>query len=184
MSKQTALPLASSGFSIIEIITTLSIASVLLAIGIPSFQILTQSGRMTTAINTISTHLYLARSEAVKQGFNVVLCPSSDGLNCKDTMIWDEEIIMFADINKNGIKEAEENLLRHINITSKSIRISTTTGRRKAIYDPKGFSMGKNVTFTFCDTNNKIDPKAVIVSNTGRARLSEHESDGSPLNCS
>ncbi len=184
MSKPITLPLNSGGFTLLELVTALSIASILLAIGIPSLQTLTQSNRMSAAINTISTHLNLARIEAVKRGIDVVLCPSADGMDCKNTIIWNEHIIMFSDNNKNRHLEPGEELLRHINLDSRSIRISTTTGRRKAIYDANGFSMGNNVTFTFCDTNNRVDPKAVIVSNSGRARLSEVKADGTPLNCS
>jgi type IV fimbrial biogenesis protein FimT len=183
MSKPTALPLSYSGFTLIELITSLSIASILLAIGIPSFQILTQSNRMTGAINTITSHLNLARSEAVKRGIDVVLCPSDDGLDCKSTMIWDKEIIMFTDINKNRHLDPEEELIRHINLNPESIRITTTIGRKKAVYDFRGFSMGYNVSFTFCDTFDKTDPKAVIVSNSGRARISDTKADGTELDC-
>ena len=184
MSKLTILPLVNSGFSFIELITTLSVATVLLAIGVPSFQTLTQSNRMTTAVNNVVVHLNLARSEAVKRGIDIVLCPSEDGQDCKDTMLWDEEIIMFTDKNGNRHVDQEEELIRYINLNPESIRITTTVKRRKAVYDPRGFSMGYNVTFTFCDIRNKIDPKSVIISNSGRARISDTKSDGTPLDCS
>jgi type IV fimbrial biogenesis protein FimT len=182
MSKP-GLPICSGGFSLLELIITLSIATILLAIGIPSFQTFTQKNRMSAAMNTIFTHLNLARSEAIIRGIDIVLCPSVDGVDCHNTMIWDEKIIMFTDINKNRLFDLGESLIRQVDISSKSIEISTTIRRRKAVYDAKGLSMGNNLTFTFCDNNNKVNPKAVIVSNTGRARLSNVKSDGSPLNC-
>jgi type IV fimbrial biogenesis protein FimT len=184
MSKPTTLPRDSSGFSLIEIITALSVASILLAIGVPSFQTLTQSSRMTGAINTIVSHLNLARSEAVKRGMDIVLCPSDDGIDCTSTMVWDKDIIMFADNNRNRQLDPGETLIRHINLNSDSIEITTTTGRRRAVYDFRGFSMGYNVSFTFCDTVNKVAPKAVIVSNSGRTRISDTKADGKPLDCS
>lgn len=171
------------GFSLLELITTLSIASILLALGIPSFQTLIQSNRMTATVNTISSHLNMARSEAIKRGVRVVLCPSADGTNCKNTIIWDEDIIMFTDNNKSGALDDGEELLRHINISSDPILIHTTTRRRKAAYDASGFSMGMNVTITFCDSTEKIDPKAIIVSNTGRPRISDTQYGGDPLDC-
>lgn len=183
MSKLTHLPLTISGFSLIELITSLSIASILLTIGIPSFQTLTQSSQMTGAVNTIVSHLNLARSEAVKRGIDVVLCPSDDGVDCTSTMVWDKDIILFTDKNGNRHVDPEEELIRHINLNPESIRITTTTGRRRAVYDLRGFSMGNNVSFTFCDTRNRVDPKAVIVSNTGRARISYTNSNGGSLDC-
>ncbi len=183
MNTQTRYPYSIRGFTLIETITTLAIACILLALGVPSLKSNIQQNRMSTARNSITTQLNLARNEAVTRNVNVVVCPSSDGLGCKNTMIWDEGIIMFTDNNKSGKLDAEEELLRYINISHGSIRISTTTGRRKAIFDANGYSMGNNVTFTFCDTDNQIDPKAVIVSNSGRARLSDNKYDGSLLEC-
>ncbi len=184
MKKPFTRPRHVCGFSLIELITTLSVAIVLLAIGVPSLQTLTHSNQMTAAINTITTHLHLARSEAVTRGIRVVLCPSSDGMDCANTMIWNQDIILFTDNNKSGHLDTEEELLRHIDTNYGPILIKTTTGRRKAAYDANGFSMGMNVTFTFCDTDKVIDPKAVIVSNSGRPRISDTEYDGSSLDCS
>jgi type IV fimbrial biogenesis protein FimT len=184
MNTPSCYPRKICGFTLIETIITLSIACILLAIGVPSFKTVIQNNRMSAARNSITTQLNLARSEAVKRNTRVVLCPTTDGLDCKNTMVWNEGIIMFTDNNKSGHLEPGEELLRYINISSGSIRISTTTKRRKAAYDANGFSKGKNVTFTFCDTNNQINPKAVIVSNSGRARLSDTKSGGDPLDCS
>jgi len=183
MNKPTIWPHFVCGFSLIELITTLSIASILLALGIPSFQTLIQNNRMTATVNTISSHLSMARSEAIKRGVRVVLCPSVDGIDCENTILWDKEIIMFTDVDKNGHLDGGEKLIRHINISSDPILIHSTVKRRKAAYDANGFSMGMNVTITFCDTTEKIDPKAIIVNNTGRPRLSYKKSDGNPLEC-
>lgn len=184
MNTPSYCPRHKRGFTLIETITTLSVACILLVIGIPSFKSVIQNSRMAAARNSITTHLNLARSEAVKRGIDVVLCPSINGLVCKNTMRWDDGFIMFTDNNRSGRFEPGEQILRYINISSGSIHISTTTKRRKAVYNPLGFSTGKNVTFTFCDTNNLAEPRAVIVSNSGRARLSSTKSDGSQLDCS
>ncbi len=183
MKKPAIWPLFLCGFTLLELISSLSIACILLAVGIPSIQTLNQNSRMTSAVNTITAHLNLARSEAIKRGVRVVLCPSEESMDCNNTMIWDNKIIMFTDINKSGHLDPGEELLKQIMLKPGFITISTTTGRRKAAYDANGFSMGMNVTFTFCDTNNQIDPKAVIVSNTGRPRLSHTMSNGDPLSC-
>jgi type IV fimbrial biogenesis protein FimT len=182
MSKPFSL-LPVGGFTFIELVTTISIASILLAVGIPSFQILSQSNRMTATVNEIISHLNLARIKAVLRGVDVIMCPSADGRECKNTMIWDQHIILFTDTNNSGQFEPGEELLKRLDVNSSSIRISTTIKRRKAAYDFRGFSMGNNVTFTFCDTKNKVAPKAVIVSNSGRSRLYDTKYDESPLVC-
>jgi type IV fimbrial biogenesis protein FimT len=183
MNTQPRCTHSLSGFTLIETITTLAIACMLLAVAVPSFKLIIQNNRMSTARSSISAYLNLARNEAVTRNTSVVVCPSSDGLGCKDTTIWDEGIIIFTDNNKSGQMDTGEELIRYINMSSGSILIHTTINRKKAKYDAQGFSMGNNVTFTFCDSNNQIDPKAVIVSNSGRERLSDTKYDGSPLDC-
>ncbi len=184
MNNLSITPHRHAGFTLMEAIITVSITCILLAAGIPSFKATIQNSRMAASRNSITTHLNLARSEAVKRHIGIVLCPSQDGLSCRSSMIWDEGFILFVD--KNGSRQLElgEQILRYIHKTHNSIRISTTTGRRKVVYNTLGFASGYNLTFTFCDTNDQIAPRAVIVSNSGRTRLSSTKSDGSQLNCS
>lgn len=184
MSQPITWPLNLCGFTLIETITALFVACILLSIGIPSFQTLAQSTRMTAAINNISTHLNLARNEAVTRGIDVVLCPSTDGQGCTDTTHWDDGLIMYLDNNKNRKLDLEEQVLRYINaMHADSIQIRSTPGRKKTVYNPEGYVSGYNLTITFCDIYKKVDPKAVIVSNSGRARISSTDSEGNALDC-
>lgn len=184
MNKPVIRPQYVYGHTLIELITTISIAIILLALGIPSWQNLSSSNQMSTAINTITTHLSLARNEAVTRGIDVVICPSTDGDGCSNTIRWDNGFIMYVDKNKNRSLDPDEEILRHINMSSDSIRISSTVGRKKTVYNRFGYVSGYNLTLTFCDSNNRVDPKAVIVSNSGRARLSSLNSKGIALDCS
>jgi len=184
MNNLSISPRSRTGFTLLEAIITIAVVCILLAAGVPSFTTIIQNNRMAASRNSITTHLNLARSEAVKRKKGIILCPSEDGLSCRNSMIWDEGLIMFVDENSSRTFNLGEQILRHIDNSQDAIRLSTTTGRRKVVYDPYGFTAGYNLTFTFCDKNNHIAPKAVIVSNSGRARLSSTKSDGSQLNCS
>ncbi len=183
MSKPAFLPLAVSGFTLLETITTLSVACILLAVGIPSFQTTIQNNRMSAAVYSFMTHLYLARSEAINRGISIVLCPSLDGESCADTTDWDDGFIMYVDNNKDRNLDPGEQILKHINMDYDSIRISSTTGRKKTLYHPSGYAFGYNLTFTFCGINNQVAPRAIIVSNIGRAHVSHTKWDGTPLDC-
>jgi type IV fimbrial biogenesis protein FimT len=70
---------ASSGFTVVELCVTLAVASVVLAVGIPSLKSFSATNRMATEVNQLLTHLRLARSEAVKRTERIALCPSDDG---------------------------------------------------------------------------------------------------------
>lgn len=170
------------GLTLLELMSTMSIAVVLTTTAIPAFTGLVQRNHLTTEINTFISHLHLARSEAVKRGHRVVMCRSPDGVNCGLTEGWHKGWITFADTNANRERDAGESLLRLE--SGKDNGITITSGRRrKVVYQATGFSPGTNGTYTFCDPDHPEWAKAVILSNSGRTRLSETAPDGSPLNC-
>jgi len=174
-----------SGFSLVELVTTLAVSSILITVGIPSMQQLMASQRMTASVNTVVSHLHLARSEAIKYGFHAVLCPSPDGDACIKSMQWQQGFILFVDENVNRKRDPGEKLLRWFQPGSRGqqIRISTTTGRRWIRYQSTGLALGSNVTITFCDSGGFVAPKAVIISNTGRPRISTEKPNGDSLVC-
>ncbi len=173
------------GFSLVELITTLAVSSIVIAMGLPSMQQLMASQRMAASVNVLVSHLHLARSEAIKHGFHAVLCPSPDGEACIKSMQWQQGFILFVDKNVNRKRDPGEKLLRQFQPGSRGqqIRITTTTGRRWIRYQSTGLALGSNVTVTFCDSGGFVEPKAVIISNTGRPRISAEKPNGSPLVC-
>jgi type IV fimbrial biogenesis protein FimT len=173
-----------NGFSLIELLTTLAAGVIVLGIGIPSLNSLLAGNHQSSEINTFVRNLHLARSYAVKTGENHVLCPSNDSASCLVTTSWDQGFIMFQDDNRNGTRERDETLLQ-VNDPSGdfAINMSSTQGRKKIIYRSTGRSAGSNLTLTFCDPESGIAPKAVILSNTGRARVSKTRWDGTALTC-
>lgn len=83
-SMRDSLPLRQrhAGFTLIELMVTLSVLALLLGIGVPSFQATIQGNRITTTANDLVAALQFARSEAVRRGVNVTLCASNDQTTC------------------------------------------------------------------------------------------------------
>ena len=67
-----------AGFTIIELMITVAMASILLAIAVPSFNQMVVSGRLTAQSNEMVAAISLARSEAIKRNANVTLCRAAD----------------------------------------------------------------------------------------------------------
>lgn len=63
----------SAGFSLIELMVTISVLAVIVGIGLPSFTDLITSQRVRAATSAIHDSLTLARSEAIKRNANVSL---------------------------------------------------------------------------------------------------------------
>lgn len=74
----------SRGFTLIELMITLTVAVILIAIAIPSFNYLTVSSKLTTVSNGLVTALNTARMEAIKRNNLVTVC--SDTGNGTDTL--------------------------------------------------------------------------------------------------
>lgn len=174
--------LRQRGFTLLELLSGMSIAAVLTTTAVPSFNGLVQRNRITTEINTFVSHLHYARSEAIKRGTRVVICRSADDLSCARTEGWHKGWITFADTNANRELDASESLLRVEAGEDNGILI-TSGQRRRIVYQATGFSPGTNGTYIFCDPEHPGWAKAVILSNSGRPRLSETAPDGSALNC-
>jgi type IV fimbrial biogenesis protein FimT len=68
-----------TGFTIIELMTTLVILGILIAVAIPSFNDLVVGTRIKGAASDIYASLTLARSEAIKRNTNVTVGPVTSG---------------------------------------------------------------------------------------------------------
>lgn len=75
-----------SGFTLIELMITVAVLVIVLTVAIPSFNSTIQNSRSTALANDLSGALNLARSEAVKRGAEVRVCPrNAAGTACSGT---------------------------------------------------------------------------------------------------
>ncbi len=68
----------SRGFNLLELMVVLTIAGILLGIGIPSFAEFIRNSRMTSAANDVLSGMYAARTEAIKRRVPVTFCLSAN----------------------------------------------------------------------------------------------------------
>ena len=100
------------GFTLIELIITMVVAGVLLAVAIPSFTAMIKNNRLATSANAFVTAANIARSEAIKRGVRVTVCKSADGASCTTSDDWDQGWIVFADLDNNATVDAGDTLTR------------------------------------------------------------------------
>src|SRR3569833_2550698 len=70
------------GMTMGELLTVVSIVAMLLSIGVPAFRYVTTSNRVSAEVNGLLSDMQFARSEAVKQGQMVTVCPSANQTQC------------------------------------------------------------------------------------------------------
>lgn len=66
---------ARRGFTLIEMLVTMTIIALMLGIGVPSFQSFVAGQKVKTASHDLMTALVLARSEAIKRNADVTVAP-------------------------------------------------------------------------------------------------------------
>lgn len=81
-----ASDVAARGFTLIELIVTVSVASILLAIAVPGFQYIITSSRLSSTANAFVNALGQARLEAIKRNAFVQFCSDDAGENTADAM--------------------------------------------------------------------------------------------------
>jgi len=91
-----------TAFSLIELMVALAIVAILAAIAAPSFTTMISNNRLLSQAQDMTGGLKLARSEAIKRGTAVSLCPSNNaGDDCEDSPSLKKGWIVFIDNDAN-----------------------------------------------------------------------------------
>lgn len=70
------------GFSLVELMITIVVAAILLAVALPSFRDVIHRNQVSSASNALLASLAYARTEAINRGQLVSMCPGSQGAGC------------------------------------------------------------------------------------------------------
>jgi type IV fimbrial biogenesis protein FimT len=170
------------GFSLLEFLFVVLIITVALTAGIPSLKWLTLDARLTADVNALVTSIQLARSESAKRSLPVVVCKTSDRQICGDSSVHFEQgwmVFVDEDGDNPPALDPEEQLLF---VYQPRIIGAIRSNRPRYTFRPH-FSRSTNGTITFCDQRGADAARAVIVSYTGRPRVSDRGPGGRSLVC-
>lgn len=104
----------SKGFTLTELMVTLSVLGILAALALPGMGELLKNNRLASQTNDITTVLAYARAEAMRRGARMTLCPSANGADCTGGSDWSVGFIVFADSNRDATVSPGEEVLRTI----------------------------------------------------------------------
>ena len=97
--------------TMIELLVTMAILVIVLAIGVPNFSGVANSSRLSSSINELTAAVQMARAEALRRNRNVVLCRSSDMASCSNGTGWTAWMV-FVDTNNDGQASAGEEVIK------------------------------------------------------------------------
>lgn len=157
------------GFTVIELLVTLSVASILLAVAAPNFRTFVQDNQLIAQSNNFFSAMMLAKSEAVKRNSSVTICPSTNGTACAGVTAWTSGWLVFADANGDGTVDGGEAIIR-VGTALPGQSTLTSGNRTRVTFAASGFTLGFNDTFSLCDSRGPALSRRLILSNQGGLR--------------
>jgi type IV fimbrial biogenesis protein FimT len=160
------------GFTLVEVMIAIALASLLLVVAIPSFRTMLLNNRMLSHANSLVGALNLARSEAVKRSGDVSVC-RRDGsdwqqgwrvLTGGDCAIDTGEIELSVEYEFEGLQQVSGTAN---SLTFSGNGIPSTT-----------------LLFTLCDERGAANARAVYVNAVGQVKSMTTKDDGAALTCS
>lgn len=174
---RTAVSATNRGFTLIELVVTIVIAGILMAIAVPNLRLFVEKNRVKLAVGELVTGLNYARSEATKRRFPISVCARATDSSCAGSgTSWNNGWLMFTDADGNGAYETANGneILRVMNslptnVTLESKNFVTPTFLQ---YSSAG-ELNVNGQFKICNSEPGYEKiaRAIDVSATGRTSV-------------
>jgi prepilin-type N-terminal cleavage/methylation domain-containing protein len=169
----------SRGFTIIELMVTLGVVAILIAVAVPSFSSMVKGNRLSTQVNMVMADIHLARSESVKRGVRVIMCRSASpnittptcGGNTQD---WSTGYLVFTGEDGNNTYQAgTDTLIRRGQPAQDGVDLHTTaTWDNNLEINPNGtLNEVGTAIMAVCDDRDKPYGKQITIPLSGIPRM-------------
>lgn len=172
--------------TLVELLVVITIAAILVGIGMPSYKYVTTSNRMSTEVNALLGDMQFARSEAAREGQYVTVCvaqsTTSNPPTCaaSGTATWQNGWIVFADVNHDGTIDTGDAVLRIHNPFSSADTFVSNPAISTVTFNREGFAyLGTAQTvFTLDDSGDDTTyARCLDVSQAGMMTTTTHSTD-------
>lgn len=172
--RHPALPrhhaVSSQGFTLIELMVTLAVAAILLAIATPSFTSIINSNRLASAANEMVAVIQTARMEAVRRNTTVSVCAGCDG-NA-------DSLVAYVDANDDDDADAGE----IVRVAAVDPAVQLTAGTTFE-FRPDGFGRESDgsladTAYRFCIPTTKPTENIRVVTIGSGSRISTEPANG------
>ena len=171
---------ANYGFSLLELVVTLSVASILAVIMVPGMKTFIQDQRISGQVNDLLGDFTIARSEAIHRAAPITVCkstnPQATTPACNTTVAdpWTTGRVIFADTDADGTIDAGDEVLRIREGLDGGTNTLTGSGdsANSVTFAGNGLStLGAEAEWKLCDSRGVDYGRAIAISPTGRVRV-------------
>lgn len=166
----------AGGFSLIELMITLTVSAILLAVAAPSFNELMARSRISDASRGLGDRLALAMN--MSESRPTTICVSSDGASCAEGDSWAGGYIVFTDGGEVGTVDGTDAILERGAPAGGSISVRSTldiggTSFASGLihFDQRAAAVDGAVRFTVCQSGHL--PRQLVVNRIGSLRQSK-----------
>lgn len=157
------------GYTLVEALAILGVAAVGLAVGVPSFAGGLERQRVATAMHHLSADMAMARSMALAQRAQVVVCPGDTITGCRHDHDWSSGWLVFRDGDGNRQPDEPDHILRVTDAPAgRSSALSLASTRPFLRFQENGRSAHSNLSVAVC-ARGTLRGK-VVVNRLGRVR--------------
>ncbi len=167
----------TTGYTLIELIAVMAIASSLLVVAIPLFRTQVQNSQMSAAATDLLSTFMHAKAEAIGRRNPVRVCIRNAAADdCAETGQWEDGWLSFVDLNDDGIvdtAQGEDIIQIHSPLAEKMTARGETEIDNGITFKPNGRT-GLTATrqLTICDERTKAEnARVLIVSILGTANI-------------
>lgn len=167
---------SQSGLTLIELMVGVAISGVIFMIALPNLSPFIIKTRVDNGILELHRLVLSARNAAISSEQNVTLCPLSTALACTNN--WEDELTVFIDIDADSVYEplANETIIKVRSALNADDNMQSAVNNLTYTATGQLTGAAANINFNYCPPAGAgvtVNPRAVIVSATGRPSLSE-----------
>jgi type IV fimbrial biogenesis protein FimT len=178
---------ATGGFTLVELLITIVVLSILLALAVPAFRTFMQNDQQWVQQNGLVLSLNQARSEAIKNDMTggVQVCSSSDGATCTGTP-WNQGWIVLPSVNPFNPAAAPKPL-QVVGALPTGTTLTVTGNLTTVTFQSNGaLNPAAAIAFKMCDVRGATQARYLQVSPMGRvsaAQMPGQDLTGGALTC-
>lgn len=158
MKLRSQLKYYSGGFTLIELMITLSIATIMILVAIPSMSGFFSNNKLAQRANDIVSSLHFARSTALSRETTISLCASSDQLSCNGSADWSQGWLAWVDTNSDANLDAGEEILYVNALDARPNTIVLDAGNAISFFSTgmNNVAPGVRINFNICEAPGSI----------------------------
>lgn len=176
LQRSTASPTKAHGFTLMESMVVIAIVAILAGLAAPSFSPTIERWRVRQAVESLTSTLHFARSEAIKRGGQVAIHKLPNTSSCTSpsgNRDWDCGWIVCHDTDSSGTCTTKDPVLQRVE-TPANVQVSRTGGGASIKLNRWGLVDGTWLGFSLvplAKSTTHPGARGICMSSGGRIRV-------------